>query len=122
MSPRAAGRRPDGVSVVQVGVSGPSPLALDRTQTSLLAPHASSPPKRISRLLLASYTTTPERRGAGGTPAGVTCVHVGVPPNPLAWGRIHTSFMVPVLSAGAHVPVYSKSAPPKMISRLLAGS
>ena len=59
---------------------------------SLRSPLSFPPPKMIVLPVVGSLTAVGKTLGGGGVPEGDNCVHVGVPPRPLALERVQTSF------------------------------
>ncbi len=91
-----------------------SPLAMVSTQVSLKADRVMllCPPNMVIRLVPAfKMTLCTARSGAGAV--GLSCVQLGVPPNPLALAMTQTSLLVG--------PESSVSTPPNTIIRLVVG-
>src|SRR5260370_9997171 len=107
---RPVGNSENAPSCVQAGVP-PRPFAFVKTHASP-SMLVFEPPKIISRLLQGSYTVLFASRTGGSVPEGASCVHVGVPPCPLAFESTHTSLL----------PAPEGLTPPKTISPLLAES
>src|SRR5664280_694320 len=95
---------------IHVGVPS-SPFASVRTQVS---PKATPlpPPNIVMRLVVGSYVALLSFLAAGRVPVGESCVHVGVPPEPLAFESTQTSLK--------SVPL--PLAPPKRMNSLLVES
>src|SRR5262245_42236787 len=70
------------------------------------------PPNSTIRSAPGSKTAVGKTLAAGAVPEGVTCVHAGVPPRPLALDKAHPSF-----SCGLPLP-----APPRTVIALAAAS
>src|SRR5579871_423295 len=76
----------------------PPPLALLRSQTSLVGfPLESPPPKTIIVPVDGSYAEESRYFAGAGLPTGFNCVQAGVPPKPFALLSTHVSLRGPVM-------------------------